>query len=97
VPDFDGHLSGPSERGADREPFRAVRDRGHRLDCVHDEIQEHLLQLDAIAARRRESWVEIRLDENVVPPQLAARELQHLANGLRSRDWFEHWATDGGA
>ena len=60
----------------------AVADRCHGLDAVHDQVQQHLLQLDPVAQHRLRAGGQIRVQHDAVPLQFAAGENQHLLNGV---------------
>ena len=53
----------------------------HRVEGIHDQIQDHLLQLDAIRRHRRE-LLQLGPDRNPAIVQFAANQRQHLAHDI---------------
>ena len=68
--------------GGDEQLSRPFRDRAHRFDRVDDEIEDNLLQLDAIAFDERQTLPEFRLHRRAVLHRFATGELNHLADRL---------------
>src|SRR6266478_5026209 len=54
----------------------------HRIDAVHDEIHQYLLQLHTISHDPRKICGEVHPDCYVVSRCLAAQEDYHLSNGF---------------
>jgi hypothetical protein len=52
----------------------------HCIDRIGDQIYEHLLQLDPIPFRQRQMLIQLQLDGNAVPLQLALRERESVAH-----------------
>src|SRR5262249_12424211 len=52
--------------GADAQLARSLADAAQRFDGVEDHVQEHLLQLDAIALNARQALREVGLHRNAV-------------------------------
>ena len=55
-------------------------DAAHRLDRVHDQVEKHLLQLDAIPRHARQRPVELGPKNDVVAAQLVLRERDDVEN-----------------
>ena len=53
-------------------------DGAHRLDRVHDQVEQHLLQLDAIPRHARQRPVELCPKNDVMAAQLVLRECEDL-------------------
>lgn len=62
----------------DRQDPRPITDCTHRVDAVHDEVKNDLLQLDSIGHDRRKVWMQIRLDGNAMLLQLMTGKRQHF-------------------
>ena len=62
-------------------PF-AVRDRCHGLDAVHDQVQQHLLQLNLVAQHGLRAGGQIGVQHDAVLLQFAAGERQHFLDGV---------------
>src|SRR5260370_539891 len=54
----------------------------HRIDAVHHEVHQHLLQLHAISHDLREVCTEFRPNEYGESRCLAVKEKHHLSNNL---------------
>ena len=74
------HAAGFGFPGADQQISRSLADAAHCLDGVDDEVQDHLLQLDAIAVNERQTVRELRPHRNAVLHRFAAGELNHFAD-----------------
>jgi hypothetical protein len=57
--------------GSDQQLTRAVVYVGHRIRRVPQQVQHHLLDLNAVARDRWEIVGEFRLDDNAVPLKVA--------------------------
>lgn len=64
---FDDDGSGP------------IRHFVHRLGRVQQQVEDHLLQLNAVDADSRQVFSELRLQERSAPAQFGGREGEHLA------------------
>ncbi len=51
---------------------RPLADIAHRFDGVHNQIQDYLLQLDAIASNERQALCELCLQRDAIAQQLAS-------------------------
>ena len=60
----------------------AVSYRAHRLNAVQNQIQENLLQLDAVAHNRTAGSIESRAQRYATSLQFAVGQGQHLLNNL---------------
>ena len=56
--------------------------RRHRVDGVHDQVQEHLLQLDPISSYLRQLPVRLGLDEYPVLLQIATSQGERFLDEL---------------
>lgn len=65
VTDRNQHLR-PIRLRLDQQCFRMARDRVHGFDAVHDQIQDYLLQLDAVARYGGEPGSQFRSNRNLV-------------------------------
>ena len=61
---------------------RGPRHVGHRLRAVHDEVDQHLLQLHAIAAHRRRRRREFDPHVDAMPLQFAPHQFDRLLDDL---------------
>src|SRR5216684_2591450 len=68
--------------GGDEQLSRPFRDGAHCLDSVDDEIEDNLLQLDAIALNQRQALRELGLHRRAILHCFATGELHHLADCL---------------
>src|SRR5262245_47670291 len=64
--------------GADRQLSCPRRSRAHGFNRVQDEVQDHLLQLNAIAMNGRRLVSEPSLNRDAVPDDRASRQRNHL-------------------
>ena len=62
----------------DRQEARAVADGAHGLDRIHDQVEEHLLQLDPVARHARQRPVELRPPRDAVAARLVLRQREHF-------------------
>jgi hypothetical protein len=72
----DQHLDGPGlrrARGHRDVPFSRRR-RDHRIHRVHDQVEQHLLQLDRIACRRGQHGRQIDFDASPAADQFAVEQ-----------------------
>ena len=76
------HLVGIVELRSDEEFARASGDSGHGLGAVDDEIDDHLLQLDAIALHRRQLRRKLQPHRRMVGDHFALHEGDHIADDL---------------
>jgi len=65
-----------------RQHLRLAPDRAHRLNAVHDQVQEHLLQLYPVAEDLLAAGGQTHLKGDVALLQLAAGERQYLFDGI---------------
>ena len=56
--------------------------RVHRLDPVEKQVENHLLQLHAIARHGRQILTQVRLHGDAPSRSLAGQEVEHLADDL---------------
>ena len=75
----DEHAAWLGERRGYRQLPRAFRYPAHRFNAVHDQVQKHLLQLNAIAHDRPVVRSQFGVQHDIVPQQFAAGERQHFA------------------
>src|SRR6185503_5039599 len=54
----------------------------HRFDGVHDQVQGHLLQLDAISLNERQAAIQLGLYDNTVLHDFAARQGKNLKDSF---------------
>ena len=68
--------------GSDQQLPRAIVHADHRVRGVAEQVQDDLLELDAIAGDDREIVGELRLKNDPVSLQLAQRQRNDLSRGL---------------
>src|SRR6185503_13089635 len=56
------------------------RQPAHRLAGVHEEVQQNLLHLDAVAHDDRQAGIELHADTDVTGDELAIRDLEDLSH-----------------
>src|SRR5690349_8621172 len=66
--------------GADEQLSRALATSVHSFDCIHHQIQHHLLELHPIALQRWCAFLKIHVHRNAVLHCFAASELNDLAD-----------------
>ena len=66
--------------GPDYQFARPVRDRLHRFHAVHDEIEDHLLQLDAVAEHLAQGRGEFHPQRHSVAGQLVMQQRNDLVD-----------------
>jgi hypothetical protein len=71
-------LPGSASRGHHQLP-RAFRNPSHRIDAIHDQIQQNLLQLNSVAQHRSIASGQVGLERNALAAQLAGGERQHFS------------------
>src|ERR1700677_4215473 len=59
--------------GPDDQPARPILDTAHRVRGVQAEVQDHLLKLDAIARHRRQSLIQVGMQNDLSPLEFANR------------------------
>ena len=64
------------------QPALGGRHRRHRVAAVHQEVEDHLLELDAVAAYGREIGRELRAHGHAVVREVASHDLQDLPHQL---------------
>src|SRR5262249_43463953 len=74
--------------------------RMHRLDCIHDQVQDHLLQLDLVTDYAGKPLVEFSLKVHAVFQQIDPHNIQNRQNKIVDVDrsslvhiLFEHRAN----
>ena len=72
----------PVPVGADHEWFRQPVIRSHRVDAIADQIDQNLLHLDTIGGNRRQSRVEIGLDNDALGIDQVHQQPVHLVNNF---------------
>jgi hypothetical protein len=65
---------------SDHQFARPIRDRLHRFDAVHDQVDDHLLQLDRIAEDHGQSVRELHPQRHSVTDQLTPHQRDDLCN-----------------
>ena len=78
----DGRPSSPSRWPPIVRRRRSSGHAAHRLDAVHHQIQQHLLELDAVAEYARQVFGEFGADFNTALSQFATCEREHVANHI---------------
>src|SRR5262249_37204031 len=63
---------------ADPQPARSRADATQRFDGIHHQIDQHLLQLDAVAQEPRHLCSEVRLDPDPVALHFTARQREDV-------------------
>ena len=66
-------------RRNDRQLARAIVHGAHCLDRVHDQVEQHLLQLHSISPYLRQRAVQLCLEHDVVAAQLLLGQGEHFA------------------
>src|SRR3984893_772022 len=67
----DEHAVRRVQTRVDQQLARSLADLAHRFDGVHDQVQDHLLQLDSISPDARQTVRELGLQQDAMPPHLA--------------------------
>jgi hypothetical protein len=65
-----------------RQPPLVTGDRAHGLAAVDDQVQQHLLELHAVAGDGGKAWVQPGHQAHAAPPQIAGGESEHLLRHL---------------
>ena len=47
---------------SDPQVPRTILDRSHGVDCIHDQVQENLLQLNPVRQNRRKNRIQLQID-----------------------------------
>ena len=68
--------------GVDEYLARFFWHAAHRFDRIHDQIKDHLLQLDPVSLDERYVIVELRPDRHAVVRCFSSSQPNHLANRL---------------
>jgi len=68
--------------GPDQELPRTILDGAHRFRGVQEQVQHHLLQLDAVTGNRGQMAGQIRRYRNPASVDFVSREQEDLANDL---------------
>src|SRR5262247_2178415 len=82
VADADLHAAGRPRRRYDPDLAGPVRGNTDRLARVHDQIQDHLLELDGIAGDERHDRVGGVDQRDVLARQVVAQQAHHLVDDL---------------
>src|SRR5207342_1365481 len=61
---------------------RAIRQGGHGLDGIHDQVQKNLLQLDAVGRDEREALTQFDPQRHAVTLQIAPLEHENVIDQL---------------
>ena len=75
----------PSCRGGDDQQALAGRRPAHRIARVHDQVQDHLLQLHAVPGDQRHRLAQPGADDDAAMLQVGAHQLEHLADDVVDR------------
>ena len=65
-------------RGYDKLP-RPFRNPFHRVDAIHHQVQQHLLQLNSVAQDRAAARGQVGFKNDAIAPQFAADERQRFS------------------
>ena len=79
--------------GRDREGPRAGRRRFHRFAGIHHEIQDHLLELNPIAAHDAHSLGKIPNDSDLVGNKIAVCQIEYFGDYLVDLEGLERRLT----
>jgi hypothetical protein len=82
VPHGHAHTIAALPFGSDQQLPRAIVDADHRVRGVAEQVQNDLLELDAIASDRWEVIGELRLNDHPVSLKLTQRQRNDLLRGL---------------
>jgi hypothetical protein len=63
----------------------------HCLDGVVDQVEKNLLQLNAIAAKPRETWLQISFEDNILLLECGSRELESIRNNVIDLERAHAW------
>src|SRR5271170_6234694 len=77
--------------GSDEQVPRTIVDGAHRVGCIPDEIQDDLLQLDAIAGDKKLVVGKFPLDDYAVSLKFPHRQSKHLSYSLVQVHRFGRW------
>jgi hypothetical protein len=61
-----------------RQLAGAIHDGAHRVDAIHDEVENDLLQLNAVGHDHRKVWMQLRQDRDAVSMQLITGKRKHF-------------------
>src|SRR6266702_1467716 len=78
IPDPDEQAARCILLRRDEQLSRSLGDAAHRFDGVHDQVEDHLLQLDSISLNRRQCIRELRPHRHVVLQRFAVRQSNDL-------------------
>ena len=70
------------DAGSHPEQTRSICHRCHGFDAIHDQVQQDLLQLNAISKHVRESLRQLTLEQDSIVVKLTASQSQDLLNDL---------------
>src|SRR5215475_11727953 len=76
----DGDVGRPVHQSADRHFAWTLSTLRQCLNGVHNQIQNHLLQLNSISFDERQSLCKLRMYRDAVLHRLAARKLNHFVD-----------------
>ena len=82
IPHYNEYAARCIRLRADPQLARALADASHCFDGVDDQIEEHLLQLNAVPLNGRQVVCELELERDTAPEQFAAGQGDDLENGL---------------
>jgi len=68
--------------GSDRDLAPPVRDVGHRLARVDEQVQDHLLELYRVSTEGRQCGVQSTVDRNALPHEIVAQHLHDFVDQL---------------
>jgi hypothetical protein len=78
----DEHAARGTRLSADPQLPRPLVDASHGFDRVEDQVQDHLLQLDAVAVHGRQAPRELGLQRDALPQHFAPGQGDDVEGGL---------------
>ena len=77
-------------RGFDEQLPWPIFNLPHRINCIANEIHDHLLNLYSVTLDRQEIFCKVLLQDHPIPPQFTRHECNHLTRCLIQIDYFGH-------
>src|SRR5208283_1068487 len=89
IADFDAYRVGLQLPGADDNRALVLRNILHRVESVQQEIQYHLLQLDAVTVRPAQRRIQFERDMNLSNQHVAVKQPDDIRNNAIEVQWFQ--------
>jgi hypothetical protein len=59
----------------------------HRVAAIQNQIEKHLLELDAVAQNLRRAFGQRGVDRDAAPDQITAGDAEHVLNDFIHEEW----------